>query len=125
MRARRGCIEPLAVGACRKAWAEALAYCRAHHSVAERTCAEWRADPASFLVPRVLRAKVNPIDAVYTCALCCAVCLLNGMGITKYSSLHHAESFRVLLCFALLRQACGCAAGTVGGEGSAKPIAKT
>ena len=60
---------PLATGACKKAWGELLAYCRAHHDAkSARVCAEWRAHPAEFLLGEVLRAKVNPIDAVYTCA---------------------------------------------------------
>ena len=60
---------PLAVGACKKAWATLLEYCKLHHDKKSKAgCAAFQADPASFLVPKVLRAKINPIDAVYKCA---------------------------------------------------------
>ena len=60
---------PLAVGACKKAWQELMQYCKAATDPkTKKGCEAWREDPASFLLSRVLRATVNPIDAGYKCA---------------------------------------------------------
>lgn len=65
----RDCIEPLAERACKEAWNALMAYCRdSTDPKVKQGCAAWCKDPASFLLSKVLRTKVNPIDAGYKCA---------------------------------------------------------
>ena len=57
---------PLAVKACKEAWDTLMRYCSsATDQQSEATCKRYKDDPAEFLVERVLRASVNPIDAGY------------------------------------------------------------
>ena len=52
-----------------------MSYCAHHHDAKSAAgCAKYKKDPALFLDDRVLRAKVNPIDAVYTCAAVVCSC---------------------------------------------------
>lgn len=61
---------PLAVNACKLAWQKFIDYCAKHTDDKSKTeCDRYKADPKDFLVTRVLRAGVNPIDAGYRCAL--------------------------------------------------------
>ena len=45
-----------------------MEYCKAATDPkTKKGCQAWRDDPSSFLLSRVLRATVNPIDAGYKC----------------------------------------------------------
>jgi hypothetical protein len=60
---------PLAVTACEKAWEKLMYYCDHNHDPkSEETCKHYVDDPKDFIVNRVLRAGMNPIDAGYRCA---------------------------------------------------------
>lgn len=51
-----------------------MTYCSsATDDKSEATCKHYRADPADFIVSRVLRANINPIDGGYRCAYPCRV----------------------------------------------------
>lgn len=59
---------PLAVKACKEAWDTLMSYCAdATDAKSEAACKHYREDPADFLVSRVLRANINPIDGGYRC----------------------------------------------------------
>ena len=54
--------------ACKLAWDKLQSWCKAHTDDKDKeACEKYRADPKDFLVRRVLRATVNPIDAGYRC----------------------------------------------------------
>lgn len=62
----RECIIPLAVTACKEAWDKLMRYCEHNHDPkSDETCEHYKADPEDFIVKRVLRAGMNPIDAGY------------------------------------------------------------
>jgi copper oxidase (laccase) domain-containing protein len=62
-------VVPLAVTACKMAWQKLQNYCKSHtDEKSKEACEKFIADPKAFLVTRVLRAGVNPIDAGYRCA---------------------------------------------------------
>lgn len=61
------CIVPLAVKACKEAWDTLMSYCSsATDDKSEAACKHYREDPADFLISRVLRANINPIDGGYS-----------------------------------------------------------
>lgn len=64
----RDCIVPLAVKVCKEAWSKLMSYCsEATDDQSEAACKHYREDPSDFLIQRVLRASVNPIDGGYRC----------------------------------------------------------
>eukprot|EP00892_Ulva_mutabilis_P005433 jgi/Ulvmu1/3261/UM151_0009.1 len=61
------CVVPVVVKVCKEAWAKLMTYCKvATDAKSEAACKHYREDPADFVVSRVLRASVNPIDGGYT-----------------------------------------------------------
>ena len=61
----------MAVKACKVAWKKLEGWCKAHRDdKAKEACQQYETDPKEFLLERVLRATVNPIDAAYRYAAC-------------------------------------------------------
>eukprot|EP01025_Chloroclados_australasicus_P026103 TRINITY_DN25942_c0_g1_i1.p1 TRINITY_DN25942_c0_g1~~TRINITY_DN25942_c0_g1_i1.p1 ORF type:complete len:202 (+),score=13.93 TRINITY_DN25942_c0_g1_i1:95-700(+) len=60
------CIVPLATSACKTAWSQLMKICdnTKREDILEY-CDKCKDDPSIFLLDKVLRAKVNPIDAGY------------------------------------------------------------